>query len=404
MRTGAVALCLLAVGWGMCLTLDPWADERVTDVPLYRAYALDMGRGELPFRDFGFEYPPLAAPVMGLPALIASGYDGYRLAFAAAMLVLAAGMVLLAGRLAARMGGDPGRAMLAAAAAPLLTGAMIRTHFDLAPVVLTLAALLLLCTDRPRAGLAVLGLGAATKLFPLVIVPVALAWLVARGQRRAALEGALALIAVLVVGSGIAAALSAEGSYDALRYHAERPLQVESTPALAAQALDAAGIGSARSVHSHGSHGVTHPADGALEALSAALVALAAAALAVAAARRPGRRELVLASLGAVVAFAALGKVLSPQFLIWVVPLAALALAWRLHALAAAAALAIGLTLVEFPARYFDVVDREPLPVAVVALRNCCLLLVLGLAMRALVSMPAPAVTARRATAAARST
>ena len=34
--------------------------------------------------------------------------------------------------------------MLAAAAAPLLTGAMIRTHFDLAPVVLTCAALLAL--------------------------------------------------------------------------------------------------------------------------------------------------------------------------------------------------------------------------------------------------------------------
>jgi uncharacterized membrane protein len=86
---------------------------------------------------------------------------------------------------------------------PILLGALVRTRFDLAPVALTLVALLLLCAARPRAGMALLGLGAATKFFPLLIAPVALAWLVGRGRRREALEGAAVLIAVL-------AALAAE--------------------------------------------------------------------------------------------------------------------------------------------------------------------------------------------------
>ena len=77
----------------------------------------------------------------------------------------------------------------------LLCGALIRTRFDLAPVALTLAALLLLCVERPRAAFAVLGLGALTKGFPLVVAPVALAWLVARGERRAARQGAAVLAA-----------------------------------------------------------------------------------------------------------------------------------------------------------------------------------------------------------------
>jgi hypothetical protein len=76
--------------------------------------------------------------------------------------------------------------------------------------------------------------------------------------------------------------------------------------------------------------------------------------------------------------------VLSPQYMLWLVPLGALAFAWRLHALAAAVAAAAVLTQVEFPARYFDLVDREPFPVAVVALRNLVLLAVLVLALRAL--------------------
>jgi hypothetical protein len=92
----------------------------------------------------------------------------------------------------------------------------------------------------------------------------------------------------------------------------------------------------------------------------------------------------VLASLAATIAFALLGKVLSPQFVIWALPLGALALAWRRHALAAAVALSAVLTQVEFPAHYFDVVAREPLALALVVVRNGALLAALVLAMREL--------------------
>jgi hypothetical protein len=44
----------------------------------------------------------------------------------------------------------------------------------------------------------------------------------------------------------------------------------------------------------------------------------------------------------------------------------------------------IVLTQIEFPARYFDLVEREPFPVAVVALRNGVLLVLLALALREL--------------------
>ena len=71
---------------------------------------------------------------------------------------------------------------------------------------------------------------------------------------------------------------------------------------------------------------------------------------------------------------------LSPQFVIWVLPLGALAFAWRLHALAASIAAAAVLTQIEFPAHYFDVVAREPRALALVALRNAALLAVLVLA------------------------
>lgn len=386
----SAALSLLAAAFAVTLLPGPWGDERVSDLFLYRLNAAAFLDGFLPYRDVGFEYPPLAAPLMALPGLAGTGEDAYRVAFAALALGLGAAVVLLTGALAARTGGDRRAALLAAALMPLLTGAMIRTHFDLAPVALTLGALLLVCAGRPRTGFALLGAAVMTKGFPIVVAPVALAWLVGRGERRAALSGALALALSAGAIAGVAVAASPSGSLDAVTYHLDRPVQLESSPASILLALDAVGAGTTRSVHSHRSDGVLHPLGGPLSAAFAVLlVGVVGLCAAVALGRRggpPSERTLVLGSLAAMAAFAALGKVLSPQFLVWVAPLAALALAWGMWTLAAAAAAAIALTLVEFPAHYADVVAREPQWVWLVALRNAVLVGAIALALRALLA------------------
>jgi Glycosyltransferase family 87 len=383
-RAALPAAALLIAGWAMTLWVAPWNDERVNDLFVYRTFAEPVLAGELPYRDAAFEYPPLAAPAIAVPGLAGTGEEVFRWAFALWALGAAIAVVLLCGALAKGTGGDARRAMLAAALMPVLLGALVRTHFDLFPVALLLAGLLLLIRDRPRAGLAVLGLGAMTKAFPLVAVPVALAWLVARGERRAAWQGALACAAVIGVVAGAALAASPGGALDAVRYHLDRPVQVESSPALVLLGLDAVGAGEATSVASHRSDGLLHPASDAVASLFVTALVALVALLAAAAGRRPEPRQLVLAALAACTASALLGKVLSPQFLIWVVPLGALAFAWRMHALAAAVALAALLTHIEFPARYFDVVARETPAIALVAARNLALFAVLVLGLREL--------------------
>jgi Glycosyltransferase family 87 len=378
------ALGVLVLGWAMTLWVTPWSDERVNDLFVYRSFAEPVLAGGLPYRDVFFEYPPLAAPGIVIPGLAGTGEDEFRLAFAVWTLVLAGLVVLLCGAVAARSGGDPRRALFAAALAPVACGALLRTHFDLAPVVLVLAALWLVCADRPRAGLALLGIGALVKGFPLVAVPIVLAWLLGAGRQREAVQGALVCLAVVVGGAGMALAVAPDGALDAVRYHLERPVQLESPAALVLLGLDGIGAGEAVSVSSHRSDGLLHPLDGLVSALVALALVAVLALLAGLAARDGDRRRLVLASLAAVTAFAALGKVLSPQFMIWVLPLGALAFAWRLHALAFAVLAAAVLTQVEFPAHYFDVVALEPLAIALVAVRDLVLLAVLALSVRAL--------------------
>lgn len=382
-RDAAIALGVLAAGWAATLWLAPFDNERVNDFFVYRQLVEPLLDGSLPYRDVFLEYPPLAAPAIALPGLLGTEPEAFRAAFAGWTLLLAAATVLLTGALAAATGGSRRRALLAAAVMPLLCGAMVRTHFDLAPVAMTLGALLLLCRGHPRAGLALLGAGAMTKGFPLLAAPPAIAWLAARGQRGAALEGAAAMALTMAVFAGAALAVSPQGALDAVSYHLDRPVQVESAPASVLLGLDALGAGTERAVSSHRSDGLTHPAGAPVSAAFLLLMAVVVGLMTTLAARSAEARDMVLAALTCIAAFAAFGRVLSPQYLIWTFPLLALALAWRLHALAALLAVATLLTQLEFPARYFDVVERDPAALGLVGARN--------LVLAAAVSLPAAA-------------
>ena len=390
LRDTALALAGLAAAYAATIKVFPWSDERVNDMFVLQSAAAAFLDGQLPYRDVFFEYPLLAAVPIGLPGLNGTDWHGYRHGFMALSLVLAVAVLLLVRELARRTGGSERLAMAGVAVAPLLLGATFRNHFDLAPVAATLAALLLLVSGRAVAGMGVLGVAVAIKGYPLVVAPVALAWLVGRGERRAALRGG-ALGAAIVLAAFLAmVAISPSGARDAIRWHTDRPVQIESTPA-AVLNLTGADTEASKSFRSDGvEHPAAAPVAGVLTALGAVVVAL----LATGAARSPGPRELVIAALAATAAYAAFGKVLSPQYLVWTVPWMALALAWRQFAVAAVLAAATLLTFFEFPFRYGELIAGETLTVAAVALRDMLLVAAVALAVRTLGvrrRQPAPA-------------
>lgn len=381
------AAALLAGGFALTFALAPWQDELVSDIPLYRTYADLFLDGELPYSDIGFEYPLLAAPVIALPGLVSLDLNTYRLVFAALAFTLALALLLSTERLAALTRGDQRRALIALASLPVLTGALIRTHFDLAPVVCLVAGIVAVVGTRPRVGFVLLGVGGALKAFPLLAVPMAVAWLIGRGRGREALVGAALASVTVAVAIGGAVALSPDGAWEAVDYHLERPVQIESIPATVLNAIEALGGRAPESVNSHKSDGLEHPGAGAIETACSVLLLGLLALLTLVAHRVADPRALALSALGAVAAFATLGKVLSPQFMLWLGPLVALAWAWRMQALAACAATAIAATLLWFPEHYFDLVARENWAAVAVAFRNILLVATLALIARELLRM-----------------
>jgi hypothetical protein len=379
-RAGAVVL--LAAAWCLTFLVDPWQDELVNDVPLYRAYADVFLDGVLPYREIGFEYPPLAAPLIAVPGLVSLDPETYRYAFAVLTFALAVGVLFATGRLAALGGGREWIALVVVALAPVAAGAMVRTHFDLAPVLCLVAGVACVAATRPRIGFLLFGVGAALKLFPLAAAPVAAAWLFGRGRRGEAVTGLV--ITAVVAGLAIAAAvaISADGATEAVEYHVERPVQIESLPASILNGVEAVGGEAPAPVHSHRSDGLEHSAADAISVGFATLLGLMIVGLILIARRLDDVRGLGIATLASAAAFASLGKVLSPQFMLWLIPLAAVALAWRMYALGIVTTAAVAATLAWFPDRYFDLVDREDTPLIAVAVRNGLLLLMLVLIAR----------------------
>jgi hypothetical protein len=347
--------------WVLLTTTGPFADIRVNDFFVYTTYADLMRDGALPYLDFGFEYPPLAAlPMLAMPS---------QFWFGAIML---AGS-LVAQWCAARLAGA--RHELVAwllVAQPILIGASLRTHFDTLAVALMLGGLALVVANRPVLGLTVLGLATMTKLFPAVLVPGVLVWLVARRRDREAVQGLAAFVAVVVV---IALPFAGSGLLDMARFHLDRPVQIESSPATVLWALgDSYVTGTELRPDRFKSNGL---AGGPAGAVQAAFTVLAIAALL--AAIPLARRDLVLSAAASVLAFVALGKVLSPQYVIWLAPFAALVWARGERLAGALIAAGVALTQVEFPRHYLDLINGEDWVVLVVALRNAALLAALGL-------------------------
>ena len=423
----ALAGLTLAVVWGIATTIGPFSDTTVNDLFVYRSYADLLVAGQLPYLDFGFEYPPLAAVGLWLAGLPGTAEGPYAVSFA----VLMGGCAVAGQQVAARLAGAArgpfaaarewpagagrparlaSRAVAAegeapAAAAPLppalgreavvvawllaftpvLVGAMVRTHFDALPIAIALGALLAFARERPALGFALLGLGTMTKLFPGLLAVAAFVWLFrGRGERGAALRGAAIFTAVILA---ISLPFAGSGYVESFTFHLDRPVQIESTPATVLFALGGSDVtGTNLRPDAFKSNGLDGGYAPEVARLFALLLVGALAWVVALAARRPDARHLVLCGFAALLAFVALGKVFSPQYVIWLAPFAALAWVWGQRTVTALVGAAIVLTHVEFPSRYFDLINEQPRVILVVGARNALLLAALVVLIRALAS------------------
>jgi hypothetical protein len=329
-----------------------WTHGLLMDTPVYERYGDAIVHGaRVPYRDFGVEYPPGALPVFAAPSIVAGSgdFDRYRAAFETLMLLCGGVAAALVGLVVTERRKT---ATLLAGLAPLALGPVVLSRFDLWPAMLSVAGLAALVSGRRRLGCAVLGVAFAAKIYPGVLVPLALVHVWRRQGRRETL-----LCAGAAAGAALAwfvpfLLVSPHGVWSSLAGQATRPLQVESLGAgLLLAAHQAWGLPLAQAV-SHGSDNLDGPLPQAFATAQGVLAPLVLVALWIAYARGPATRERLLRYAAACVcAFIVFGKVLSPQYLIWLIPLVPLVRSTRAWILFVAA---LVLTQLWFPRHYLD--------------------------------------------------
>jgi len=376
-RTAAIG-CLVLVAACSLPSVGLWDPHGKADTGLYSLYGNRIAHGQIPYRSgFSMEFPPGAIPALAVPALPRSSYVRWFKAFA-----LVCGLAAVAA-VAFALAEAPARrryaAVAVAGAAPAALGPITVNSFDLWPAALAAWAVALVLRGRPRWGLALLGLAASAKLYPVLLAPALLTYVARAHGRREAKRAALAGAAIVAAVFLPFAALAPGGLRFSLQEQATRGLQVES---LGGSILGVAHrLGASFHVVVTSSP-FSFDIGGRLAGVLATVLSLVVLAAAAAAWKLlhdgPVDDDRTLrATAATAVGFVAFAKVLSPQYMLFLVPLVPLVdsvLAWT------GFLLALGLTQVwaRFPEPYLQVTHLGGVIWAALA-RNLVLVALYGL-------------------------
>ena len=343
------------------------------DVELYFRYATKAIEGQIPWRDYVVEYPPASFPLFFLPRVFADDFEAFKWWFGVEMMVLNVIAVFLVARQVERDEGTekvPVRLAWYTATFAILCPLLI-TRFDLAPMVLAFAAAHYWSSGRAGLGSALAALGTLTKIFPGAIVAPALAWEFFSKKRRGV--GLLVFALVMTTGVGGWIVLAGPNLKKSLEYHLGRDLEIGSIYGAIAIAEGKLVGAEVRDEYRHKSAELIAPWSKPLARLALPLQALALGIVAVRSWRSKGREPL-RDSAAAVVGFAAFGKVLSPQYALWPLPLI-VALPGRLGRRARPLYLACcGLTTLLYPWVFEALANFDRRAVMILCMRNGAIL------------------------------
>ncbi|MEU9100878.1 glycosyltransferase 87 family protein [Streptomyces sp. NPDC048361] len=325
---------------------------------IYQGWSQVLGTGTYPLDDVTWQYPPLAALAILSPAALpfldyASAF--FVLAFLADLLVFA--LLMYA---AGRPGKSRSGAWVWALGVPLL-GPTAYARYDLMVTAVAVAALLA-GARHPRLLGALAAVGTLLKVWPVLLL--------VRAPRRA-----LTTAAACAAGLLVACVAAAPGALAFLTFQRERGTEVESLGALVFQAARHFGW-RGRVQLNYGSVEFLGPYVPLVSALAMALSVLAFGWLVLWRVRfrgSPRPSTVADAAFTAVLLFTTTSRVISPQYLLWLVGLAAVCLAFRRSPMVRPAQLvlvATGVTFLEFPLWFSHVVAGDWLGVLLLVVRN----------------------------------
>ncbi|MFD5076543.1 glycosyltransferase 87 family protein [Streptomyces sp. NPDC058371] len=359
---------------------------------IYQGWYEVLRTGTFPLDDVTWQYPPAAALAILSPGLLPF------LDYTSAFFVLAFLADVLVFALLQYAGLRPGKSLRGAwvwvAGVPLL-GPTVYARYDVMVTAVAVAALLA-GARHPRLMGALAGFGAMVKVWPVLLLV---------GAAKGSAKRAWASAAVTIGGLALLFAASMPGAFSFLAFQRNRGTEVESLGSLVFHV--------ARHLGWDGEVLLNY---GSVEFLGRYVDVVSGAALFLTAvafgwvllwrlcAKRFLAHTLAEAAFVAVLMFTATSRVISPQYMVWLVGLAAVCLCFRGTRMTVPVGLVLAaafVTVLEFPVWFSHVVASDALGITLLFVRNGLLVAAALTAAvqlwRGTVSRPAPTVPSQAA-------
>lgn len=296
----------------------------VGDIPLYRQVADSVLDGQMPYRDQPLEYPPYVLPLFLLPDLGERTLyvETFRILAGMADLVIKFLLFTSGLRLSAGLRGLAPLCLYSVATS--FIAALYLERYDVWPAVICLGAVYLFHAGRYVWSGTLIALGIGVKLYPVVFLPPLMILAARQGRWRAFFSG--------VVGGLVPLALCSFVMpwWHFAQYQAGRGIQVESFYASVLWLAKLLGLANVSWLHADKWYEVRGEVASRILPW-ARIIFVSATCISVAAASgfsrhcvKPSLARLAVILLVPLVGFIAFNPVLSPQYMIWILPLAAL--------------------------------------------------------------------------------
>ncbi|WP_225831153.1 glycosyltransferase 87 family protein [Streptomyces sp. NK08204] len=339
---------------------------------IYQGWYETLRHGTFPLDDVTWQYPPAAALAILSPAALP--FLSYPHAFFVLAFLADAAVLCLLVRASTRPGRCPRGTWVWVAGLPLL-GPTVYARYDVMVTALAVAALLA-GARRPRVLGALAGLGALLKVWP--------ALLLAGARPRRAWGSAL----VTAAGCAALFSVSMPGAFAFLTFQRDRGTEVESLGALVFHVARHFGW-RGQVLLNYGSIEFLGPHVHLVSSLALALTGVAFGWLLLwrLRATRFTAQSVADAAFTAVLLFTVTSRVISPQYLVWLIGLAAVCLCFRASGMTAPALMVVVasfVTVLEFPLGFSHVVMSDGYGVTLLFVRNGLLLTAVLTAARSL--------------------
>ncbi len=182
---------------------------------LYHSFANRIFEGQLPYRDFFPEYPPLALLILSLPNVLGERY--YTLIYYGLVGLCIALICLM-------LKGMKGNYYAFMAAIMPLAG-LLWDRFDIFPALFVVLALYLSEKNKIKTSAIALSLGVLTKIYPIVLLPLVIKRPYCKSFLAFSLPIVLTIEAIIAYGGK-------EGLTKFVKFQGDRGIQIESVRAM----------------------------------------------------------------------------------------------------------------------------------------------------------------------------